>query len=114
MILIVAGQGPQVIAGLVRAALVGGLDAFLSLFVGRIRLALPLLITGLVVLMIALSLMRIGIQCAASEVPTFGTPAFGVWKTWLLAGVVVVVTLRANTFGPGIWSTTLVLIGLLT
>lgn len=45
--------------------------------------------------------------------PTFGAPAFGVWKSWLLAGVVVVVTLRANIFGPGIWSPTLVLIGMI-
>lgn len=45
--------------------------------------------------------------------PTFGTPAFGVWKSWLLAGMVVVVTLRANIFGRGIWSPTLVLIGMI-
>ncbi len=75
------------IAGLVTAALVGGLDAFLSLFVGRIRFALPLLITGLVVFMIALSLMRIGIRCAArgsqpSAPPPSESGKAGCWQAW--------------------------------
>lgn len=114
MIPIVAGRGVEAMAALTTAALFGGvLHAFLSLFVGRIRFALPSLITGLVVLMIGLSLMRIGIQYAAGGVPAMGTAAFGAWQSWLLAGVVVVVTLGLNFFGRGIWSTAAVLIGLL-
>ncbi|MEE4453310.1 nucleobase:cation symporter-2 family protein [Novosphingobium resinovorum] len=114
MIPIVAGHGVAAMAALTTAALFGGiLHAFLSMFVGRIRFALPPLITGLVVLMIGLSLMRIGIQYAAGGVPAVGTPAFGAWQSWLLAGVVVVVTLGLNFFGRGIWSTAAVLIGLL-
>lgn len=113
MIPIVAGKGVEAMAALTTAALFGGLlHAFLSMFVGRIRFALPPLITGLVVLMIGLSLMRIGIQYAAGGVPAVGTPAFGAWQSWLLAGVVVVVTLGLNFFGRGIWSTAAVLIGL--
>jgi xanthine permease len=114
MIPIVAGHGVAGMAALTTAALCGGvLHAGLSVFVGRIRFALPPLITGLVVLMIGLSLMRIGIQYAAGGVPALGTPAFGAWQSWLLAGVVVVVTLALNFFGRGIWSTAAVLLGLL-
>ncbi|WP_404482215.1 uracil-xanthine permease family protein [Novosphingobium sp. BL-52-GroH] len=114
MIPIVAGKGVEAMAALTTAALFGGvLHAFLSVFVGRIRFALPPLITGLVVLMIGLSLMRIGIQYAAGGVPAVGTPAFGAWQSWLLAGVVVVVTLALNFFGRGIWSTAAVLLGLM-
>jgi NCS2 family nucleobase:cation symporter-2 len=114
MIPIVAGRGVEGMAALTTAALCGGLlHAALSIFVGRIRFALPPLITGLVVLMIGLSLMRIGIQYAAGGVPAMGTPAFGAWQSWLLAGVVVVVTLALNFFARGIWSTAAVLLGLL-
>ncbi|MBC2665261.1 purine permease [Novosphingobium flavum] len=114
MIPIVAGKGVGAMAALTTAALIGGLfHAVLSRFVGRIRFALPPLITGLVVLMIGLSLMRIGVQYAAGGVPAIGTPAFGAGQSWLLAGVVVVATLGLKFFARGIWSTASVLLGLL-
>jgi len=114
MIPIVAGRGVEAMAELMTAALCGGLlHAGLSFFVGRIRFALPPLITGLVVLMIGLSLMRIGVQYAAGGVPAVGTPAFGAGQSWLLAGTVVVVTLGLNFFGRGIFQTAAVLLGLL-
>ncbi|MCJ2186759.1 uracil-xanthine permease family protein [Novosphingobium beihaiensis] len=114
MIPIVAGKGVEAMAALTTAALFGGLlHAGLSFFVGKIRFALPPMITGLVVLMIGLSLMRIGVQYAAGGVPAIGTPAFGAWQSWLLAGVVVVTTLALNFFGRGIWSTAAVLLGLI-
>ncbi|NML92178.1 uracil-xanthine permease family protein [Novosphingobium olei] len=114
MIPIVAGRGPAAMAELFTAALAGGLvHAGLSRFVGRIRFALPPLVTGLVVLMIGLSLMRIGVQYSAGGVPAIGTPAFGSAQSWLLAGVVVVATLGLKFFACGIWSTASVLLGLL-
>ena len=114
MIPIVAGQGVGAMAALTTAALICGLvHACLSVFVGRIRFALPPLITGLVVLMIGLSLMRIGVQYSAGGVPAIGTPAFGAGTSWLLAGVVVVTTLGLKFFARGIWSTASVLLGLL-
>jgi xanthine permease len=114
MIPIVAGQGVAAMATLTTAALVGGLfHAGLSVFVGRIRVALPPMVTGLVVLMIGLSLMRIGVQYAAGGVPAQGTAAYGAGSSWLLAGIVVVVTLALSFFGRGIWSTAAVLLGLL-
>jgi NCS2 family nucleobase:cation symporter-2 len=114
MIPIVAGKGVEAMAALTTAAMCGGLlHALLSRFVGAIRFALPPLITGLVVLMIGLSLMRIGIDYAAGGVPAIGTPAFGAGSSWLLAATVVFVTLGLKFFARGIWSTASVLLGLL-
>ena len=113
MIPIVAGQGPAAIGALTTAALCGGLfHTCLSFFVGRIRFALPPMVTGLVVLMIGVSLMRIAVQYAAGGVAAQGTAAYGAGESWLLAGVVVVVTLTLSFYGRGIWSTAAVLLGL--
>lgn len=114
MIPIVAGKGVEAMAALTTAALIGGVvHGLLSMFVGRVRFALPPLITGLVVLMIGLSLMRIGVQYSAGGVPAIGTPAFGAGTSWLLAAVVVLATLGLKFFARGIWSTASVLLGLL-
>jgi xanthine permease len=114
MIPIVAGQGTAAMAQLTTAALFGGLlHTGLSFFVGRIRFALPPMVTGLVVLMIGLSLMRIGVQYAAGGVPLQGTAAYGAGQSWLLAFIVVGVTLGLSFFGRGIWSSAAVLLGLL-
>ena len=114
MIPIVAGRGVGAMGELYTAALFGGLlHTALSTFVGRIRFALPPLITGLVVLMIGLSLMRVGIQYSAGGVPAQGTPAYGAGISWLLAAVVVVSTVGLKFFGRGIWSSAAVLLGLL-
>src|ERR1700712_5334702 len=114
MIPIVAGKGVAAMGTLTTAALCGGLlHAALSRFVGRIRFALPPLVTGLVVLMIGLSLMRVGVQYSAGGVLAIGTPAYGAGSSWLLAGVVVLTTLGLKFFARGIWSTASVLIGLL-
>lgn len=113
MIPIVAGKGVGAMAMLTTAALIGGLfQSFISVFVGRIRFALPPLVTGLVVVMIGLSLMRVGVQYAAGGVEAQGTPAYGAGSSWLLAGIVVTVTLGLSFFARGIWSTAAVLIGL--
>ncbi|WP_325232625.1 nucleobase:cation symporter-2 family protein [Sphingobium sp.] len=111
---ICAGRGVAAMAELTAAALFGGLfHTILSMFVGRIRFALPPLVTGLVVLMIALSLMRVGIQYAAGGVAAQGTAAYGAGTSWLLAGLVIVTTLGLNFFGRGLMSTASVLLGLL-
>jgi len=113
MIPIVAGHGVAAMAQLTTAAIFGGLfHTCVSFFIGRIRFALPPMITGLVVLMIGLSLMRVGVQYAAGGVPAQGTPAYGAGVSWFLAGVVVLTTLGLSFFGRGIWSTASVLLGL--
>lgn len=114
MIPIVAGRGVGAMAELATAAMIGGLfHTCLSFFVGRIRFALPPMVTGLVVLMIGLSLMRIGVVYAAGGVSVQGTAAYGSGASWLLAGVVVVTTVALSFFARGIWSTAAVLLGLL-
>ncbi|QGP79222.1 uracil-xanthine permease family protein [Sphingobium sp. CAP-1] len=111
---ICAGRGVEAMAELTAAALFGGLFHMLvSQCVGRVRFALPPLVTGLVVLMIALSLMRVGIQYAAGGAAAQGTPAYGAGAGWLLAGVVIATTLGLSFFGRGLWSTASVLLGLL-
>lgn len=114
MIPLVAGKGVDAMPALFTGVFVGGLfHAFLGTFIGKLRFALPPLVTGLVVLMIGLALVRVGIQYAAGGVPAMGTPAFGSLQSWFLALVVIVVTLGVKFFTRGMISIAAVLIGLI-
>lgn len=114
MIPLVAGKGVEAMAAVTGGILVGGLfHACLAPFVGRLRFALPPLVTGLVVVMIGLSLVRVGVQYAAGGVPKMGTPEFGSLQSWSVALVVIVVTLGVKFFARGLMSIAAVLIGLL-
>lgn len=113
MVPIVAGKGVPAMGALMTGALACGIfHAVASRLVGRIRFALPPLVTGLVVLMIGLSLMKIAVEYAAGGPTKIGTPEFGAWQSWLLAGTVVIATFGLKFFGRGIWSSASVLIGL--
>ena len=85
----------------------------LGTFVGRMRFALPPLVTGLIVLMIGLALVRVGIQYSAGGVPLMGTPGFGTLAMWFPALVVIVVTLCIKFFTRGLVSVAAILIGLI-
>jgi len=114
MIPLVAGQGVDAIAVLMGGILVGGLfHAVLGLFIGRIRFALPPLVTGLVVTMIGLALVKVGIQYAAGGVPAIGTEEYGSLQNWTVAGVVILVTLALKFFARGMLSVSAVLLGLI-
>tara|TARA_R110002124_G_scaffold85382_10_gene221658 strand:- start:41 stop:1453 length:1413 start_codon:yes stop_codon:yes gene_type:complete len=114
MIPLVAGQGVDAIAVLMGGIIVGGLfHAVLGLFIGKIRFALPPLVTGLVVMMIGLALVKVGIQYAAGGVPAIGTEQYGSLINWSMAGVVIVVTLGLKFYTRGMLSVSAVLIGLL-
>ncbi len=116
LIPLVADKGVDAMAMVTGGILVGGLfQTCLAPFVGKLRFALPPLITGLVVTMIGLSLLRIGIQYAAGGVPamTKGLPEFGSLLNWSVAGTVIVVTLGFKFFGRGMFSASAVLIGLI-
>jgi NCS2 family nucleobase:cation symporter-2 len=114
MVPLVAGKGVDAIAVLMGGILVGGLfHAVLGLFIGRLRFALPPLVTGLVVTMIGLALVRVGIQYAAGGVPAIGTPAYGSGISWLMAATVIFVTLGLKFFARGMLSVSAVLLGLL-
>ena len=111
---LVAGKGIDAMAVITGGILVGGiLQACLAPFIGRLRFALPPLITGLIVTMIGLSLLKIGIQYAAGGVPAIGTPEFGSLQNWAVASVVIVVTLGLKFFSRGMLSVSAVLIGLI-
>lgn len=114
MIPLVAGKGIDAMAALMCGVMVGGMfHALLALGIGKIRFALPPLVTGLVVMMIGLALVKVGIQYAAGGVPAIGTPEYGSMKNWFVALVVVFTTLGFKFFARGILSVAAVLIGLI-
>lgn len=116
MIPLVAGKGVEALPALFGGVLLGGLfHAFLGVFIGRIRFALPPLVTGLVVLMIGLALVKVGIQYSAGGVPAKqqNLPEYGSLLNWSVAGVVVLVTLGLKFFARGMLSVSAVLIGIL-
>ena len=113
MIPLVAGKGVDAMAAVMGGILVGGLfHAALGTVIGRIRFALPPLVTGLVVTMIGLALVRVGVQYAAGGVPAMGTDQFGNLQSWSVALVVIFVTLGLKFFARGMLSVSAVLLGL--
>lgn len=114
MIPLVAGKGVDAMAAVMGGILVGGLfHAALGTVIGRIRFALPPLVTGLVVTMIGLALVRVGVQYAAGGVPAMGTESFGNLQSWSVALVVIFVTLGLKFFTRGMLAISAVLLGLL-
>lgn len=114
MIPLVAGKGVDALGALFGGIIIGGLfHALLGLVIGKIRFALPPLVTGLVVTMIGLALVKVGIQYAAGGVPAIGTPEYGSLLNWSAALVVIFVTLGLKFFTKGMLSISAVLIGLI-
>jgi xanthine permease len=114
MIPLVAGKGVDAMAVLMGGVLIGGLfHMCLGTVIGKIRFALPPLVTGLVVLMIGLALVKVGIQYAAGGVPMIGKPEYGSLQNWSVALVVIVVTLGLKFFTRGLVSLAAVLLGLI-
>jgi len=114
MIPIVAGQGVAAMGTLMGGIVIGGVFHFLlGAFIGRLRFALPPLVTGLIVLMIGLALIRVGVQYAAGGVPAMGKPEFGSLQNWTVALFVIIVTLGIKFFMKGMWSIAAVLLGLI-
>jgi NCS2 family nucleobase:cation symporter-2 len=115
MIPLVAGKGVDGLAALFTGVIIGGLfHAFLGTFIGKIRFALPPLVTGLVVTMIGLALVKVGIQYAAGGIPAklSGAAEYGSMLNWSAALVVIFVTLGLKFFTHGMLSISAVLIGL--
>ena len=77
MIPLVAGKGVDGLAALFTGVIVGGIfHGLLGTGIGKIRFALPPLVTGLVVTMIGLALVKVGIQYAAGGVPAIGKAGY--------------------------------------
>jgi len=87
----------------------------LSILFAGIELLFKPLVTGLIVLMIGLSLVKVGIQYAAGDVPAMksGAAEFGSLLNWSMAFLVIFVTLGLKFFTKGMLSTVAVLIGLI-
>ncbi|MBY6140332.1 purine permease [Leisingera daeponensis] len=114
MIPLVAGKGVDGLAALFTGVIVGGIfHGMLGTVIGKIRFALPPLVTGLVVTMIGLALVKVGIQYAAGGVPAIGTPEYGSLLNWSAALVVIFVTLGLKFFTKGMLSVSAVLLGLI-
>jgi xanthine permease len=115
MIPLVAGKGVDGLAALFTGVIIGGFfHALLGTFIGKIRFALPPLVTGLVVMMIGLALVKVGIQYAAGGVPAkfSGAAEYGSLLNWSAALLVIIVTLGLKFFTRGMLSISAVLIGL--
>lgn len=106
MIPLVAGQGVEGMAALMGGILIGGIvQGFLGTVINNIRNWLPPLVTGLIILMIGLALIKVGIEYAAGGVPAKGKPEFGSLGNWFMAIVVIVATLYFKFFTKGLLST---------
>ncbi|MEM7070786.1 MAG: nucleobase:cation symporter-2 family protein [Pseudomonadota bacterium] len=113
MIPLVAGKGVEALPILFGGILVGGLfHAFLGLFIAKIRFMLPPLVTGIVVLMIGLALIKVGIIYAAGGFPAINKEEFGSLLNWSVALSVVVTTLAVKFYAKGILSAAAILVGL--
>lgn len=100
MMPLVAGRSVHAMAAVMGGVLVGGLmHMCLGLFIKRIRFAFPPLVTGLVVLMIGLALIKIGIQ-------------YGSALNWITASIVIVGAFSLKFFTRGMLSAAAVLVGM--
>ena len=114
MIPLVAGKGVEALPALFGGVVIGGLfHTFIATFIGKIRFALPPLVTGLVVTMIGLALVKVGIQYAAGGVPAINQPEYGSLLNWSAALVVVFVTLALKFYAKGMLAVSAVVIGII-
>ncbi|MDO6727143.1 nucleobase:cation symporter-2 family protein [Cognatishimia sp. 1_MG-2023] len=114
MVPLVAGKGVEALPALFGGVIIGGLfHALIATFIGKIRFALPPLVTGLVVTMIGLALVKVGIQYAAGGVPAINAPEYGSLLNWSAALVVIFVTLGLKFYAKGMLSVSAVVIGIL-
>ncbi|WP_299558408.1 nucleobase:cation symporter-2 family protein [uncultured Sulfitobacter sp.] len=113
MIPLAAGKGVEALPALFGGVVIGGLfHTFIATFIGRIRFALPPLVTGLVVTMIGLALVKVGIQYAAGGVPAIDQPEYGSLLNWSAALVVIFVTLALKFYAKGMLAVSAVVIGI--
>ena len=116
-----SGGGVSAIAG---AMIVGGIVAIIvGLFVKKIRLLFPPVITGTVVFTIGLSLyptainyMAGGTANTAESIAAKGLPdalIYGSWQNWLVAALTLAAVLILNHRGKGLCRLASILIGML-
>lgn len=116
MVPAMTGVGVAGLGGLMTGIIIGGLFhfVFIGYFIRHIRFALPPLVTGMIIFMIGIALMRIGVEYAAGGVPAKGTAEFGSLTNWLLAGFVILVIFVFKFFFSGFLSVSAILLGILS
>lgn len=96
--------------GVMGACLLGGFfEAFLGLYIKKLRKFFPPVVTGVVVLSIGLSLLPVGIQNMAGGI---GSSDYGSLSNFMVGATVIGVVVLFKHYGRGIWSTSAVIIGI--
>ncbi|SLN55762.1 Xanthine permease XanP [Roseovarius albus] len=114
MIPLVSGKGVEALPAVFGGVIIGGFfHALIGTFIGKIRFALPPLVTGLVVTMIGLTLVKVGIQYSAGGVPAMDKPEYGSLLNWSAALVVIFVTLALKFYAKGMLAVSAVVIGII-
>jgi NCS2 family nucleobase:cation symporter-2 len=98
------------------AAFIGGIfQIWIGKMLKPIRHMFPPLVTGIVVLMIGISLLKVGFKYAGGGVWLMNNKPeiFGNWEHLLIAGTVLIVALVCNIRGKGMVSAASILIGII-
>ena len=98
------------------AAFIGGIfQIWIGKMLKPIRHMFPPLVTGIVVLMIGISLLKVGFKYAGGGVWLMNNKPelFANWEHLLIAGTVLIVALMANLKGKGMISSASILIGII-
>lgn len=99
------------IATILGAQLVGGVAAiFVGLFVTKLRVLFPPLITGTVVFTIGLSLYPTAVKYMAGGA---ASPSFGSWQNWLVGFITLIVVIVLNNYAKGILKLASILVGMI-
>lgn len=103
--------GSYSIAAIFGAQLIGGIVAvFVGLFVKKLRILFPPLITGTVVFTIGLSLYPTAVKYMAGGE---SSPTYGSWQNWLVALITLAVVIALNHFAKGFLKLSSILIGMI-
>ncbi|MCJ2094263.1 purine permease [Methylobacterium sp. J-072] len=110
--MIAMGSNPEIgLAGIYGAVIAAGLFALLvAPLVGRLLPLFPPVVTGTIILVIGISLMRVGVNWAAGGV---GNPAYGAPVYLAIAAFVLCVILAITRYGTGFVNSASVLIGII-
>ena len=98
------------------AAFIGGIfQIWIGKMLKPIRHMFPPLVTGIVVLMIGISLLKVGFKYAGGGVWLMNNKPeiFGNWEHLLIAGTVLITALLCNIRGKGMVSSASILIGII-
>ena len=99
------------IATILGAQLIGGMVAvFVGIFVKKLRVLFPPLITGTVVFTIGLSLYPTAVKYMAGGA---SSPNYGAWQNWLVGFITLAVVIALNHFAKGILKLASILIGMI-